>query len=243
MEKIKAKQLSLLRKAIQDFDMIQEGDRVCVGVSGGKDSLTLLYLLASLRRFYPQHFELEAVTLTMGRNDPDYTSVIELCKELNVHHTLHETQIGQIVFDERKEKNPCALCANLRRGGVNSLAKELGCNKVALGHHMDDVLESYMMSTLYEGRIYTFSPVTYLDRTDLYVIRPMIYIEEKDITGFVNQFGLEPVPKTCEADGYTNRQYMKELLLQLQQKNRQVKSTLFGAIRRSNIPGWNSPKF
>lgn len=123
------------------------------------------------------------------------------------------------------------------------MAKELGCNKVALGHHMDDVLESYMMSTLYEGRIYTFSPVTYLDRTDLYVIRPMIYIEEKDITGFVNQFGLEPVPKTCEADGYTNRQYMKELLLQLQQKNRQVKSTLFGAIRRSNIPGWNSPKF
>ena len=230
--------LGQLRRAINDYEMIKTGDKICVGVSGGKDSLTLLTLLAQTRRYYPEKFELEAVTLKMGIDDPDFSSVAEYCKKLGVNYTILETQIAQIVFVERKEENPCSLCANMRRGALHNIAKELGCNKVALGHHRDDVLETFLMSTFYEGRLHTFSPVTYLDRTDLHLIRPMIYIEEKDIKRLVKDKLIDPVPKTCRIDGHTNREYFKNLLYTLQEKNHDVKNILFGAIKRAGKDNW-----
>jgi len=230
--------LGQVRKALKDFNMIQSGDKICVGVSGGKDSLTLLTLLAHTRRFYPEKFEIEAVTLTMGLDDADLTPVVEYCKEIGVNYTIKETQIAQIVFEVRNEENPCSLCANMRRGALHAIAKELGCNKIALGHHRDDVLETFMMSTFYEGRVHTFSPVTYLDRMNLHLIRPMIYIEENDIRRFVKEHPLHPVPKTCRIDGHTNRQYFKDLLHEMELKSPDLKNVLFGAIKRAGINGW-----
>ena len=230
--------LGQMRRALNDYEMIKTGDKICVGVSGGKDSLTLLALLAQTRRFYPEKFELEAVTLAMGLDDPDFAPVAAFCKTLDVNYTILETQIAQVVFEERKEEHPCSLCANMRRGALHNIAKELGCNKVALGHHRDDVLETFLMSTFYEGRLHTFSPVTYLDRMDLHLIRPMIYIEEKDIKRLVKDGKIDPVPKTCRIDGHTNREYFKDLLHTMQQKNHDVKNILFGAIRRAGKDNW-----
>lgn len=222
--------------------MIQESDKIAIGVSGGKDSLALLVLMASLRRFFPIKFDIVAITCLMGLDDPDYSDVRRLCEKLDVEYIIEPTQIAQIVFEERKEANPCSLCANMRRGALHSAAKKYGCNKIAFGHHKDDVLETFLMSTLYEGRIHTFSPVTYLDRTDITLIRPMIYIEEKDIVTFANSYPLTPVHKTCRVDGHTNRENMKSLIKQLQQDKKDVKNTLFGAIQRAHISGWKEGK-
>lgn len=228
-----------VRKAIQDFDMIQEGDRIAVGVSGGKDSLTLLVALRKLQDYFPLRFELRAVTLAMGVGEMDLSPVRKLCEEIGVEYTVVETYIGKIVFEARQEKNPCSLCANLRRGALNNTALSLGCNKVALAHNRDDVVETLLLSTFYEGRIHSFSPVTYLDRKGITVIRPLIYAEEKEIKAFVRENGLQIVHNPCAANGHTKRQYIKELLMKLSVDNREIKNTIFGAIKRSGLDGWH----
>jgi tRNA(Ile)-lysidine synthase TilS/MesJ len=230
--------LGQIRKAVQDYNMIKDGDKIAVGVSGGKDSQVLLVALKRLQSFYPQKFELEAITLDMGIGEFNLEPVKELCRKIGVNYTIEETFIGKIVFDIRKEKNPCSLCANLRRGALHTAAKALGCNKVALAHHKDDVIETLLLSTFYEGRLHTFSPVTYLDKKDLHLIRPLIYTEEKEVKEFVKSYGLTTVPSPCHVNGKTKRQYIKELIADLSKEKRDLKNNIFGAIRRSGIDDW-----
>jgi len=230
--------LSLVRRAIQDYNMIEEGDRIAVGVSGGKDSLTLLIALRHLQNFFPKKFELEAVTLTLGIGSEDLSYVKELCNNLGVNYTIENTFIGKIVFEVLKEPNPCSLCANMRRGALHNVAKRLGCNKVALAHNRDDVIETLMLSMFYEGRVHTFSPVTYLTRKDIFVIRPLIYAEEKDIRAFIKSHGIEPVPSPCHVAGTTRREFIKNCLAGLQKEIPMIKDNIFGSIKRSNIDGW-----
>lgn len=238
MEFLKQKRLlGQVRKAAADYNMIEEGDRIAVGISG-KDSITLLIALCQLQKFYPVKFGLEAITLTLGIGETDLAYTKDLCRELGVNYTVVETQIGKIVFEERKEKNPCSLCANMRRGALNNTAAALGCNKVALGHHRDDAIETFLLSTLYEGRFHTFSPVTHLEDKDLYTIRPLVYLHEKEIKGFVNANRIQAIKNPCTANGTTKRQYIKELLHQMQQENSQAKDNLFGALQKSGIDGW-----
>ncbi len=227
------------RKAIQDYNMIQEGDRIAVGVSGGKDSLTLLVALRRLMDFYPLKFEVKAVTLAMNIGEMDFSPVMKLCEDIGVEYIIEDTNIGKIVFEARQEKNPCSLCANLRRGALNNTALRLGCNKVALAHNCDDVVETLLLSTFYEGRIHTFSPVTYLDRKNITVIRPLIYVEEKQIKAFIKNRNLQTVQNPCTANGYTKRQYIKDLIKHLSVDNREIKNTIFGAIKRSGLDGWH----
>lgn len=231
--------LGQVRRAIQDFNMIQEGDRIAVGVSGGKDSLALLIALRKLKDFFPIPYHLEAVTLKMGPDDADFTPVRILCEEMGVNYTIEETLIRKVVFEVRKEKKACSLCANLKRGALHNVAKKLGCNKVALAHHMDDVIETFLLSAFFEGRIHTFSPVTYLERKDIYLIRPLIYVEEREIRGFIKANGNTVIPSSCPLSGKTKREYIKQLLLKLSLENRKIKSNLFGAIKRSGIEGWH----
>lgn len=231
--------LGQVRRAIQDYNMIEDGDKIAVGVSGGKDSMTLLTALRQLQNFYPKKFELEAISLTMGIGNADFAPVVEYCKQIGVNYSVEETLIGKIIFEVRNEKNPCSMCANLRRGALHNKAKKLGCNKVALGHHRDDAVETLLLSTFYEGRIHTFSPVTYLDRQDLYLIRPLIYTEEKQIKSVVKSESLPIVKSPCHVDGKTKRQYIKDLILELRKDNRDIKSNLFGAIKRAEIDGWH----
>ena len=219
--------LSEVRKAVDDYHMIAEGDKIAVGISGGKDSLTLLYALSSLRRFYPHPFELVAVTVDLGFANLDLSEIKKLCEKLEVPYTVVKTQIGQIVFEQRQENNPCALCAKMRKGALNEAMKQLGCNKIAYAHHMDDVVETMMLSLLYEGRFHTFSPVTYLDDTGLTVIRPLIYMKEADVIGFVRKYEVPVVKSPCPADGHTKREYVKQLLKQLNTENPGVKHPLF----------------
>ena len=225
--------LGYARKAINDFGMIKAGDKVAVGLSGGKDSILTLITLAQLRKFYPEKFEVIAITLDMGVEGFDVTSLKKLCEEYDVEYIVEKTHIKEIVFDIRKEKNPCSLCANLRRGILYDTAKEYGCNKVALGHHMDDVMETFMMSLIYEGRVHTFLPVTYLSRKDIYVIRPMIYTPESEIKHLVKKYGIEVVKNNCPANGETKRQYVKELIAGIAKENKGVRESIFGAIMRS----------
>ncbi len=225
--------LGYARKAINDFGMIKAGDKVAVGLSGGKDSILTLITLAQLRKFYPEKFEVIAITLDMGVEGFDVTSLKKLCEEYDVEYIIEKTHIKEIVFDIRKEKNPCSLCANLRRGILYDTAKKYGCNKVALGHHMDDVMETFMMSLIYEGRVHTFLPITYLSRKDIYVIRPMIYTPESEIKHLVKKYGIEVVKNNCPANGETKRQYVKELIAGIAKENKGVRESIFGAIMRS----------
>lgn len=229
--------MGFTRRAIDDYKMIQEGDRIAVGVSGGKDSLTLLYSLSGLRRFYPNKFELEAITVNMGYKDADFSGVAKLCDELDVRYTIVETDIAEILLEHRKENNPCSLCAKLRKGAFNIKAKELGCNKKAYAHHFDDVIETMLMSLLYEGRFHCFSPVTYLDRADITLIRPLIYVDEKEIIGFKKAYKLPVVKNPCPVDGYTKREFTKQLIKSLDKDNPGLRERLFTAIREG-IPGW-----
>lgn len=234
--------LGNIRKAIQDFDMIQDGDKIAIGLSGGKDSLALLHLLANLKMFYPQSFELLAITVDPGFDNFDTTYLTEICAKLNVEYIVYESHIKEIVFDIRQEKNPCSLCANLRRGILNSIAVENGCNKVALGHHCDDVIETLLLSLFYEGNIHTFSPVTYLSRSNIHLIRPMIYIEEHEVEKWIRKNNLQPISKCCNIDGYTKREDMKNLIKSFSKNIPHIKSNLFGAVKRSNINGWEQIK-
>jgi tRNA 2-thiocytidine biosynthesis protein TtcA len=224
---------------VDDFNMIRDGDRIAVGVSGGKDSLTLLMVLRQLQNFYKNKFELEAVSLTLGIGEFDLTPVQKLCNDIGVKYTIEETAIGKIVFEEKQEGRPCSLCANLRRGALHNVAKKLNCNKVALGHHKDDLIETFLMSTFYEGRLHTFSPVTFLKRKELLLIRPMIYTSEMEIKSFVKKCNVVTVPSPCPVNGKTKRQDIKDLLSELSKDNKEVKSNIFGAIKRSGIDDWD----
>lgn len=239
---LKLQQLySLVRKAIDDFHMIEEGDRIAIGISGGKDSLTLLYALAGLRRFYPKHFELEAITVSLGFEGFDTSRISELCKELDVNYNVVTTDIAPIIFQERNESNPCSLCAKMRKGAFNTKAKELGCNKSAYAHHKDDVIETTLMSLLFEGRYYTFSPVTYLDRMEITLIRPLIYVNEMDVIGFKNLYQLPIIKNPCPIDGYSKREYAKDLVKQLNKENPGVRERLFHAVTQGLLPDWKKP--
>ena len=231
--------LSYVRKAVDDYHMIEEGDKIAIGISGGKDSLTLLYALHGLKRFYPKHFEIHAVTVDLGWDNLNLDRIIELCKELNVEYTIEKTDIAQIVFEERKEENPCSLCAKMRKGALNQAIKEVGCNKIAYAHHKDDVVETMLMSLIFEGRFHTFSPVTYLDRTQLTVIRPLMYMNEADVIGFVNKYNVPVVKSPCPTDGHTKREYVKNLLRQINRDNPGVKERMFTAIQNGNMKGWS----
>ena len=206
------KVLGCIRRACEDFHLIEDGDIVAVGVSGGKDSLLLLYALSLYRKFAPQRFELKGLTLTMGLEPFDTSKVAALCEKLGVEYIVRPTEIGRIIFEERHEKNPCSLCAKMRRGALNDLAKECGCNKVALGHHRDDALETLLLCLLHEGRIHTFHPKSYLSKADLTVIRPMVYLPEKHIIHVAREMQLPIIPSPCPANGATEREEMKYLL-------------------------------
>lgn len=231
--------LSYVRRAADDYHMIQEGDRIAVGISGGKDSLTLLYALHGLQRFYPQHFELHAVTVDLGFQNLDLSRIESICRdELQIPYTIVKTDIADVIFEQRKEANPCSLCAKMRKGALNDAIKKEGCNKVAYAHHKDDVVETMLMSLIFEGRFHTFSPVTYLDRTGITVIRPLLYMNEADVIGFVNKNQVPVVKSPCPADGHTKREYVKQLLRQLNLENPGVKERMFTAITTGNLQGW-----
>ena len=234
--------LSFVRRAVDDYQMIEEGDRIAVGVSTGKDSLTLLYALAELRRFYPKHFELVAITIDMGFPNADFTPVREFCERLDVPYHVFPSEIYKIIFEVRKEKNPCSLCAKMRRGALHNAAKSLGCNRVALGHHFDDAVETFMLNLFYEGRIGCFSPVTYLSRADLHLIRPMIYLPEKDVRYFAAHTTLPVVKSNCPADGNTEREAMKQLLATLDREHKGLRYRIFGAMQRGEIDGFKEPQ-
>ena len=231
---------SYTRKAIDDFQMIKENDSIAVGISGGKDSLTLLYALAGLRKFYPIHYSLTAVTVDLGYPDFDLTAIKELCQELDVPYHIIPTEIGAIIKEQNKKNSPCSLCAKLRKGALNQAVVELGCNKVAYAHHKDDIIETMLLSLMFEGRFYTFPPVTHLDRSNLDVIRPLMYVPEVDVIGFKNHYNLPVVKNPCTFDGKTKRQYAKDLLQQLNKEHPGVKNRLFTAIINGNIPDWRA---
>lgn len=234
------KVVSLTRRAIEEYNMIDEGDKIAVGVSGGKDSLVLLCALAELSHYYPKKFTVTALTLDMGYKS-DYSGIQALCDKLGVEFKVKYTNIKEIVFDIRNETNPCSLCAKMRRGSLNDFALENGCRKVALGHHNDDVLETFLLSLMHEGRIHCFSPVTYLDRTQLYQIRPMIYVRERDIRGVVKNHDIPVIHSECPADGYTQREYMKDLIKRLEKEMTPgLRKRLFRAIHDSAIDGWKT---
>lgn len=232
--------LSYTRKAIDDYHMIQDGDNITVGISGGKDSLTLLYALHGLKRFYPKQFTLHAVTVDLGFDHLNLDKIKELCVSLNVPYTIVKTDIAKIIFEDRKESNPCSLCAKMRKGALNEAIKKEGCNKIAYAHHKDDVVETMLLSLIFEGRFHTFSPVTYLDRMDLTVIRPLIYMNEMDVIGFVNKYEVPVVKSPCPVDGHTKREYVKNLLKQLNTENPGVKERMFTAVQTGRLEGWKN---
>jgi len=229
--------LGCIRRADQDFGMIKAGDKVAVGVSGGKDSLLLLYAMALYRKFCPEPFELEALTLTMGMEPFDVSGIRELCDRLEVPYIVRETEIGKVIFEERKEKNPCSLCSKMRRGALNELCVERGVNKLALGHHRDDAEETLLLSLFYEGRLHTFQPVTYLSRTGITQIRPMLYVSEKQIIHEARVLNLPVVKSPCPADGYTKRQDMKELLDYICRKIPNARDQMLSALRNKDQYG------
>jgi len=221
---------SYTRKAIDDYEMINEGDKIAIGISGGKDSLTLLYALSGMRRFYPQKYELAAISVDLGLGIQNMDRIKELCDSLEVPFYIEKTEIGNIVFDIRKEKNPCSLCAKMRKGALNNKALELGCNKIAYAHHKDDIIETMMMSFIYEGRINSFAPVTHLEKTGLYVLRPMMYVSEAEVIGFKNKYQLPVAKNPCPVDGHTKREYIKKLISEINKENPGVKERMFTAI-------------
>lgn len=232
------KLMGLVRRCVEDYHMIEPGDKIAVGVSGGKDSLTLLTLLAGLREYHSSPFTLEAITIDMGLSGMDFSPVAELCRRLEVPYTTIHTEIGPIIFDYRHEMNPCSMCAKMRRGALNQALLDRGCNKVALGHHYDDAVETFLMSLLFEGRISCFQPVTYLDKTGITQIRPMLYLSEKTIGHFADRMNLPVVHNVCPADKHTKRQEVKDLIYTLSATYPDLKDRIFGAMQRFPLPEW-----
>ncbi len=231
--------LSFLRRAVDDYGMISEGDIIGIGVSGGKDSMTLLAGLAEMRRFYPKKYTLKAITIDMGFEDADFSPIRDFCEKLDVEFKIVTTEIKKIIFDVRKESNPCSLCAKMRRGALHLAAKELGCNKVALGHHFDDAVETFMMNLFFEGRIGCFSPVTYLSNRDITLIRPLIYAEERDVSYFARRRQLPIYKNPCPEDRNTERENMKNLLSQIEKGNKGLRHRIFHAMCKGEIDGFH----
>ncbi len=234
------KLLSHMRAACQQYEMIKEGDRIAIGVSGGKDSIALLAGMANLRRFYPEKFEIVAITLDprFGGVDADYSEIEELCRKLDVEYIIKRTQLAEVIFDIRKESNPCSLCARMRRGALHDAAISASCNKIALGHHLDDLAETFIMNLFNGGTLDCFMPVTYLSRKDIYMIRPMIFARESDCARVVRKENLPTVKSNCPADGTTERQEVKEMLSALEKKYGDVRSKILGAMQRKEINGY-----
>ena len=233
--------LSHMRKAIEEYEMINEGDKIAVCLSGGKDSITMLYAFKNLQRFYPKKFELVAISIDPGFEFFDTKFLQGICNNLEVPLFIEKSNAKEIVFDIRKEKNPCSLCANLRRGVINSVAIREGCNKIALGHNQDDVLETFLLNLLYTGNIGTFAPMSYMDRTKITLIRPLIYTPEKETKKFIKKNNLSVMPKVCPMDGTSKREDMKQLIYTLGKNIPMVRANLFGAIQR-NLPEWKLDK-
>ena len=231
------KMVGLLRRCVEDYNMIKPGDRIGVGVSGGKDSLVLLVLLAELRKYNHNPFDLEAITIDMGLG-MDYTQIEDLCQALDVPFHLIKTEIAPIIFDHRKEKNPCSMCSKMRRGALNQALLDLGLNKLALGHHYDDAVETFVMSLIYEGRISCFQPVTDLDRTGIIQIRPMLYIHEKTVDSFATRHNLPVLANRCPVDKNTKREEIKQLVYDLSSTYPDLKERIFGAMQRLPLPKW-----
>ena len=229
------KMMGLVRRCVDDYNMINPGEKIAVGISGGKDSLVLLQLLAGLREY--SDFELEAVTIDMGLG-MDYAPVREFCEKLNVPYTVVQTQIGPIIFDHRKEKNPCSMCSKMRRGALNQAILDRGIRKIALGHHYDDAVETFVMSLIYEGRISCFQPVTDLDRTGVIQIRPMLYIHERTVDNFATRMELPVVKNRCPVDKNTKREEIKQLVYDLSRTYPDLKERIFGAMQRLPLPEW-----
>ncbi len=227
--------LSYVRRCIDDYNMIDNGDKIAVGLSGGKDSLTLLATLKALQRFYPKNYELVAITVSLGLDGFDTSGIATYCENLDVPFHLVKTDIGEIV---RSEKNPCSLCAKMRKGALNEKAVELGCNKIALGHNKDDVVETFLLSLFYEGRLHVFSPVTHWDRMGLYSIRPLAYVSEKDIIAYKNKENLPVLKNPCFVDGHTKRAEVKEMVKEYNSRFNNFDEKLFGAIKRQSLNGW-----
>ena len=231
------KLMGLVRRCVEDYEMIEDGDKIAVGISGGKDSLVLLRLLAALRSYHNKKFTLQAITIDMGLG-MDYSGIEELCRELDVPYTIVKTEIGPIIFDYRKEKNPCSMCSKMRRGALNQALLDLDCNKLALGHHFDDAVETFMMSLIYEGRISCFQPVTHLDRTGVIQIRPMLYIHEKTVASFAQRENLPVLQNRCPVDKHTKREEIKDLIFSLAKTYPDLKERIFGAMQRYPLAAW-----
>jgi tRNA(Ile)-lysidine synthase TilS/MesJ len=231
--------LSYVRRAADDYNMIEEGDRIAVGISGGKDSLTLLAGLAGMRRFYPKKYEVVAITVDMGFEESDWSGVEAFCRELDVPYHIVKTDIYNIIFNIRKEKSPCALCSKMRRGVLHNTAKELGCNVVALGHHQDDVIDTFMLNLFYEGRIGCFEPVSYLSRVGVKVIRPLLYMPEKSVVYFTNKNNLPVYKSPCPADNNTERTEVNRFLMEMEKHSPGLRYRIFGAIQRGEIDGFH----
>jgi len=231
------KLMGLLRRCVEDYNMISEGDKIAVGVSGGKDSLVLLKLMAGLREYHNKSFELEAITIDMGLG-MDFSGIQKFCDELNVPYTVVKTEIGPIIFDYRKEKNPCSMCAKMRRGALNQALKDRDCNKLALGHHYDDAVETFVMNLLFEGRIGCFQPVTNLDRMGVIQIRPMLYISEKTADNFCKRMELPVLTNRCPVDKHTKREEVKDLVYELSGRYPDFKDRVFGAMQRLPLEEW-----
>lgn len=230
--------LSFVRRAVDDYSMIEDGDKIAVGVSGGKDSLALLSALAELRRFYPKSFDVVAVTVDMGFPDSDFSPIRDFCNSISVDFRLIKTDIAKIIFDIRRESNPCSLCAKMRRGSLHAAAQELGCNKVALGHHYDDAVETFIMNLFFEGRLGCFSPVTYLSNRKITLIRPLLYAQESDVSYFARKRALPVIQSSCPEDKNTERQNVKELLASLERNNKGLRHRIFHAICKGELDGF-----
>lgn len=231
--------LSHMRKAIEKYNMIEENDKIAICLSGGKDSITMLHAFKALQRFYPKKFNIIAISIDPGFEFFDTDFLQNMCNELEIPLFIEKSNAKEIVFDIRKEKNPCSLCANLRRGILNTTAIEHGCNKIALGHNEDDVLETFLMNILYTGSISTFAPVSYMDRSKMTLIRPLIYISEKQTRSFIKNNNITIMPKACPMDGKSKREDIKKLLYDLNKQIPHVRANMYGAIKRSKIKGWN----
>ena len=231
------KLMGLVRRCVDDYDMIRLGDKIAVGVSGGKDSLVLLVLLAGLKQYFDKSYELEAITIDMGLG-MDYSGIQALCDRLEVPYTIVKTEIAPIIFDYRKEKNPCSMCSKMRRGALNQAILDRGFNKLALGHHYDDAVETFLMSLIFEGRISCFQPVTNLDRTGVIQIRPMLYLHEKTVDNFAKRMELPVLENRCPVDKHTKREEVKALIFNLSQTYPDLKERIFGAMQRYPLPEW-----
>ncbi len=233
--------LSYIRKAVDEYDMIDEDDRIAIGVSGGKDSLALMVGLWNLKMFYPKKFDICAITVDMGFEGGDFSPVFELCRELKIEYKIVKTDLAKIIFDVRREENPCSLCAKMRRGILHDNAKAMGCNKIALGHHFDDVIDTFMMNLFNEGRLATFSPVTYLSRKNITMIRPLILAPEKDVEYFIRQNRLPVIKSLCPEDKQTDREKVKRMLSGLEKENKGLRHRIFIAIKKAGLDGYHLP--